>query len=203
MIVILDRQHIGKPGKSDLGAWADLDGDGKRGTHEMEANLTPLYIKGAQQYLEIRKHEAPVFDTGWYSERQARANELALNHPDLSVAYITCHLNAGKGDYSCVFYDQRSMAGKALAEHIVDAIKGLELDGVKRVLAKPSRRDDWTKHAWNTVRNIHNGPANISGVCFEPLFIDNEAHQQHLKPGPMHPIGQALAAGCLAWNAGR
>jgi hypothetical protein len=203
MIVVLDRQHIGKPGKSDLGAGVDLDGDGKVEIHEMEANLTPLYIAGAKQYLEIRNHNATVFQNGWYSERHQRANTLAATNPITSVAYAACHLNAGKGDYASIFYDKRSRSGKALAEHIADAIRGLELPGVKRVLAKPASPDDWTKHAWNTIRNIYNGPANISGVCFEPLFIDNEAHQPHLKPGPMHTIGQALAAGCLAWNAGR
>ena len=29
MVIILDRQHYGKPGQNDLGAGADLDGDGR------------------------------------------------------------------------------------------------------------------------------------------------------------------------------
>ena len=203
MIVILDRQHIGKPNKADLGAGADLDGDGVIEIHEMEANLTPLYIKGARQYLEIRNHNVNVIEEGWYSDRQRQANHVAKVNPTTSVSYVTCHLNAGKGDYASIFYDQRSRSGKALAEHIADAVRALELRGVKRVLAKPANPNDWTKHAWNTIRHIYNGPNNISGVCFEPLFIDTEGHQQHLEPGPMNTIGQALAAGCLAWNAGR
>jgi uncharacterized protein (DUF2141 family) len=203
MIVVLDRQHAGKPGKSDLGAGVDLDGDGTIETHEMEANLTPLYIAGAKQYLEIRSHNAAVFQNGWYSERHQRANTLATTNPITSVAYIACHLNAGKGDYASIFHDERSRSGKALAEHIADALRGLELHGVKRILVKPANPNDWTKHAWNTIRHIYNGPNNISGVCFEPLFMDNEAHQPHLTPGGLHTVGQALATGCLAWDAGK
>ena len=39
MIVILDRQHYGKPGKNDLGAGADLNHDGKVESDEREARL--------------------------------------------------------------------------------------------------------------------------------------------------------------------
>ena len=200
MIVVLDRQHIGKPGKSDLGAGADLDGDGKVEIHEMEANLTPLYIKGAKQYLEVRNHNVNVIEKGSYSDRQRLANRVAQANLGISVAYIACHLNAGNGDYASIFHDERSRSGKALAEHIADAIRALGLSGVKRVLVKAASPDDWTRHALATVRSIYRGPGNISGVCFEPLFIDNEQHQQHLEPDSMHKIGQALAAGCLAWS---
>ena len=49
MVLILDRQHYGKPGQNDLGAGADLDGDGVVELDEREANLTLLYINAAKQ----------------------------------------------------------------------------------------------------------------------------------------------------------
>ena len=81
MIVIFDRQHYGKPGKSDLGAGVDLDGDGKVETAEMEANLTPLYIHPARRLLEASGHSSYVFDNGWYADRHNRANALAKANP--------------------------------------------------------------------------------------------------------------------------
>ena len=40
MVLILDRQHYGKPGQNDLGAGADLDGDNVVAIDERVANLT-------------------------------------------------------------------------------------------------------------------------------------------------------------------
>ena len=56
MVVILDRQHYGKPNRNDLGAGVDLDGSGTIDNDEREANLTPLYIEAAKQLLEADNH---------------------------------------------------------------------------------------------------------------------------------------------------
>ena len=43
---------------------------------------------------------------------------------------------------------------------------------------------------------------NISGVCFEPFFIDSPAHAQLLTDDGLRLIGQALAVGCMSWAGG-
>ncbi len=76
MVLILDRQHYGKPNQNDLGAGADLDGDGKVELDEREANLTPLYIAAAKQLAEAEGHTVYVLDSGWYSDRHEQAVEI-------------------------------------------------------------------------------------------------------------------------------
>ena len=200
MITLLDRQHFGKPKKSDLGAGVDLDGNGKVDIHEMEANLTPLYINPAAEYLELRGHAATILQEGYYSFRHSTANSIAASNPNFGVAYAACHFNAGGGSKSLVFYDARSSGGKDLAESIVESIEKLNLPGITKAQAIAARSDDWTKNAWYTIKGIYAGPSNISGVCFEPLFLDNPAHQPYLTPHYLRLVGQALAAGCINWN---
>ena len=78
MIIIFDRQHHGKPGRSDVGATFDLDRDGVVETQEMEANITPYYYLPAKKLLEDLGHSVVVFDYGWYKDRHAKANAIAL-----------------------------------------------------------------------------------------------------------------------------
>jgi len=195
-IVILDRQHHGKPGgRGDLGARADLDGDGMVEAHEFEANLTPLYIASARDYLEPLGIEVVVLEWGSYKARHAYANAIAGAADGAPVAYIACHLNAGGGRYAAVLHDSRSRGGRGLAVTLADALEEEfdELSKGKAVPAGPGKR------AFVTYDGIFEGPGNISGVCFEPCFMDTPEHRPLLSPGGLSRIGRVLGAGCLTW----
>lgn len=201
VIALLDRQHYGT-GRG-LGAAADLDGDGLIEVHEREAMLTPLYITPAKRVFADNGHDATVISEGSYPLRhRVAATTAAINAPR-PVAYIACHLNAGgtagTGDYGVIFYDGRSAAGWALATAIAHRLRALDLDGVARILVRPTDPDGWTRRAHATISGIYRGPINISGVCFEPLFLDNPAHQAHLTEAGLSRIGEALALGCIDW----
>ena len=56
MVLILDRQHYGKPGRDDLGAGVDLNDDGIVERNEREANLTLIYIEAAKRFAEAEGH---------------------------------------------------------------------------------------------------------------------------------------------------
>ena len=109
MIVIFDRQHYGKPNQNDLGAGVDLDGDGTVETAEREANLTPLYYLPAKAALEALGHTVYVLDSGWYSERHQRADDIARNNPHELVAYLVSEKEAllsASSDSSAAVMDQ-------------------------------------------------------------------------------------------------
>jgi hypothetical protein len=202
MFVIFDRQHYGKPGKSDLGAGYDLDQDGDVAAQEREANLTPLYIEPAKKLLEGLGHTAYVFDSGWYSERHAKANALAAHFPNDRVAYLACHVNAGRGDYAVMIHDERSGGGKGLAAALSGAVSDRNLPGIRRSLVRAaSAGNDW-KRGYTTIKGIYSGPANISGVCVEPYFIDREEHRYLTTVQGGREIAEALVDGLVRWSAG-
>ena len=202
MHVIFDRQHYGKPNRNDMGAGADLDQDGKIEIHEQEASLTPFYIEGAREWLAAQGHTSVILDSGWYSSRHEEAVAIArkLTCP---VAYIACHLNAGGGSYASSFYDARSSGGKALAEHVTAAMSEASFPGVSKVIHRAAESTGTWRHAYNTIKGIYAGPANLSGLCFEPLFMDHTEHQKLLTEKGLQEIGRALARGCLAWSWAR
>lgn len=202
MIAILDRQHFGKPGRRrDLGAGYDLDGDGLVGDHEREASLTPYYIEAARKHVEAAGHGVIVEDRGWYSKRHIRANIFAAEARG-PVAYVACHINAGGGDYAAIIHDARSQNGKRLADLVAESLNDLHLAGVSRVIVRGATPDnDWSR-GLNTIKGIWSGPANICGICFEPLFIDCHAHRQWLNPVGLDSIGAALGSGLIEWALG-
>jgi hypothetical protein len=202
MIVIFDRQHYGKPNQNDLGAGVDLDGDGTVETAEREANLTPLYYLPAKAALEALGHTVYVLDSGWYSERHQRADDIARNNPHELVAYLACHINAGGGDYAVMIHDTRSGGGKRLAEALAQAIADADLPGVSRSLVRGASADnDWSR-AFNTIKGIYSGPGNISGVCVEPYFLDKAAHQWLATPEGAQLLSEALVDGAVRWASG-
>jgi hypothetical protein len=184
-LVILDIQHAGRPGKNDLGASHDFDGDGLVEQGENEAELTPLYADAAKEALEALGVQVEVFRSQSYKQRWKRAAKKAAE-VDGPVAYVACHLNAGaetgKG-YGLVCFDSRSSGGARLAR---DVGKELELefsaDEVSRVIwdarAATGNPTSWFPRAIHTISGIYDGPANLSGICFEPLFLD--AHSELL-----------------------
>ena len=127
MIVALDRQHVGKPGKriDDLGAWGDLDGDGEYSdVLESEAIWTGIISLHAEMELRRLGHSVYPMSHGRYSQRHRDANSARVD------VYIALHLNSLTGgrrtrsgqsaNYAAVFYDGRSSRanGPALADAI-------------------------------------------------------------------------------------
>ena len=198
MVIILDRQHYGKPGQNDLGAGADLDGDGVVELDEREANLTPIYISAAKELAESEGHTVYVLDAGWYSARHEQAIQIAKSHPDDMCAYIACHLNAGGGAYSLALHDYRSHGGKKLAKAVATEMSA-QLTEIDRHLVRAASPEDWT-NGYNTIKGIYAGPGNLSGVCFEPLFMDNVEHQKYLDHDGLALLGYILANACIAWG---
>lgn len=200
--VFLDRQHYGKPrpNHTDRGVPVDRDGDGKVETHE--ADLTPRYIAAAKAHLEAAGHTVTLVDTGTYSDRHAAVCNLARALPNAQrpAAYVACHLNAGGGSYGLIVPDARSKGGKAVAEQVKQSLRGsfssAELADVK---VFHGQSGDWTSNAWNTIKGIWAGPSWLSGICYEPVFVDT--HRALLSDANLDRIGVALANGLMAWGA--
>tara|TARA_R110000824_G_scaffold116395_3_gene267779 strand:+ start:258 stop:863 length:606 start_codon:yes stop_codon:yes gene_type:complete len=195
-LIFFDRQHAGKPGSKvgDRGAQADLDGDGKIESHEREAMLTPRYLLYAEERLLDLGHDVITLSDGWYSERHNRVNRYSGLASGKQV-YVAAHLNAGGGNYGAVFYDHRSVSGPRLARDIALKLKSAcpEIEGGVKVI--PAKPDDWTSHAFNTIRNVHSPVS----VCFEPCFVDNDIHHVLLTDDGLSKIGRALADGIHSW----
>ncbi len=199
---ILDRQHTGKSAASaDMGAWADLDGDGVQTIREYEALITPRYLWHAEVCTRSHGHLVIPMSDGTYTERHARAAKYASQAPQQRFAYVAAHLNAGNppGEYGSIFYDERSSGGKALALAIADGLRA-RCPELARVRTFPSSRNDWTANAFATIAGIYTGPANLAGVCFEPCFINQPDHRPLLQGPGLQRVGMALADGINAWS---
>lgn len=184
MLVILDRQHHGKPARDDRGASSgDL----------VEVELTEAYINAAADILRHAGLSVLVLEWGLYSARHEYARAVAAAVPG-PVAYVACHVNAGGGSYGLSCYDSRSRAGKGLSDCIADDLA--TLTGSAR--SEPASPDKWS-NAYHTIKGCYEGPANLSGCCFEPGFIDSEAHRWLWYADGLVRVGEALAAGVLAW----
>jgi N-acetylmuramoyl-L-alanine amidase len=198
--IALDRQHAGKERRpKDLGASADLDGDGRKSIHETEAMLTPFIALAAELRLRELGHTVYAISDGEYADRHDRVNSYGVD------VYIALHLNAGAGrkrgwkPYSAVFYDFRSDPdnGKRLAESIDRRLGGIEAIG--------SNRRVWATAETGWKRNPHYTIRGVRGVaiCLEPLFIDHPQHQQQLTAAGLEAVGHALANGIHDWHKAR
>ena len=199
MIAIFDIQHRGKPGRraGEMGAGFDFDGDGVIEIHEQEAYLTPIYAGAASERLALAGEKVVFLEYGTYAERHAKAIQIARSTSE-PVAYIACHLNAGGGDYGIILHDDRSVNGHRLSKHLAAALRaGFP---VPRVTTKGTAIAGTWKRAHTTIAGIYDGPENLTGVCYEPAFIDKHAHL--LTPEGLAAIGKALAEGVLAWSNG-
>ena len=188
-MIYIDIQHIGKPNRPhDMGA-----SFGDR-PEETEAYWTSLYAF----YLEMRLKELgyPVMrlTDGDYQDRHDRVNQYERNRSLATPSiYISAHINAGGGDYACMFYDSRSSRGYSLAKAIGDKLS--TLPNIGRCKAIPATSENWTKNAYYTIRNVQR-PISI---CSEPLFIDHDQHRQYLTHNQIHFIGEEIANGIHSW----
>ena len=193
MLIVLDRQHRGKPSKpSDLGAGYDIDGDGRIAISEREAMLTGLMALAAEARLIELGHEVVPMSDGHYHERHERANARGAD------AYIALHLNAGHGDYGAVFHDYRSLRGPGLAESIAGVLSDTA-DELKRVRVIDARPTDWTANAYRCI----SGLAAPIGIVYEPCFMDSPDHAPLLLEQGQRRLGNALAVGIHRWSETR
>ena len=172
-----------------------MDGDGEI-DHEIE--LTHKYITSAKAKLEDKGHFVHILESGWYGDRQTMANQIAKGNQGVHVAYIACHVNAGGGNYGSVFHDIRSVGGKNLAAEVGTALRLQFSSILARVITPGTSVTTWA-NAHSTIKGIWKGPGNISGVCFEPCFMDNPKHSSMLTDDGLCRIGQALTDGVLNW----
>ncbi len=220
-LVVLDIQHAGEPSRRDLGASHDLDGDGIVEECEHEARLTPIYAAAAQQVLEAAGHTVVIETAGTYASRHKRTIA-AAKKAGTPAAYVACHLNAGGGDYGLVCWDYRSECGAKMAK-LVGAALTLEFssDELRRVYpaeksaCAPSKKPGALSEAWKwemlpkydgsvfwprpyaTISGIYRGPATLSAICFEPVFMDT--HGALLDGRGLFRMGSALGLGLLQW----
>ena len=199
--IILDIQHAGRKSRpTDLGASADLDGDGVIERDEHEARLTPLYAMACQALALRDGVKVLRIDGGEYSARHRMAVELAASDPSRRWLYVACHLNAGGGNYGLVIADQRSTQGRNAAREVAEALDALP--ELTRTIAGVTAAEgsDWPR-AWGTISGIFAGPANLSGICFEPCFMDTPSHRPLLTAEGLTRIGEALYRGAVRWAA--
>ncbi len=186
-LVIISQDHHGKPGKNDHGA---SNGDLR------ETDLTRAYISAAVAALERTGVETLVLRWGWYGDRHAYARAAAKAVPG-RVVYVSCHVNAGGGSsgggsYGLVCHDSRSKAGARLSDAVSARLE--PLTGKSR--SEPASAGRWA-NAYNTIKGIYEGPGNLSGICFEPGFIDSEDHRHLWLADGLVRVGESLATGIL------
>ena len=188
LLVILDRQHTGKPGRpQDTGghsSFSDLS----------EARMVQKYLAAAEWSLRRGGASVIPLSDGAYHDRHTRARRYA-SRSALSI-YVAGHLNAGGGDYGAVFHDHRSVAGASASELVSRALHAAcpELDGTKVI---PARLGHWTTNAYYTIRGVYSGRP--CGICYEPAFMDNLDHAPLMTDEGLERIGTSLAKGIFDW----
>ena len=201
LVVILARQHGDKPGRWDVGASCDIDGDGTIQPDEQEVNITPGYIGAAVEQLSRTPHViAEVWGLGPYSWQHERAAAIALRRPRVPVLYLACHANAGGGDAALVGADVRSGWGKVAAGLIADELG--ELPGIDEGQVLDLVQDAPQRYRRNmlaTIDGIFDGPPNLSGAIIEAGFLDQPKHAHLWTPQGLQAIGEAIARGCMAY----
>lgn len=192
--LILDIGHAGKPSPRhyDRGAI-----HGQR----VEADLAEGYVNAAaelarQQGVHVSVLRPPA--AGWdYARRHREAIAVAKGTPGIRWLYAQAHLNSAERDarYGLVGYDPRSEGGKAAAGALATALeKHLKPLAIDRARAEAAE-GDWSRML-GTIEGIWAGPDNLSGVCFEPAFIQSDFWARPDAPGL---VGLAIVEGVQVW----
>ena len=193
MIVFIDRQHAGKPGRvDDRGAARDINGDGEISADEREAIWTArISIELEVKLIDMGIKVMPISD-GRYADRHQRVNAYA-NQMEAPHVYLAMHLNSGGGKYGSFFYDYRSANGLRLARQMSTQLELAvdELETCKAIKASP---DDWTKNAWYTIRGVGRPVA----ICCEPFFMDT--HTSLLSQSGIGRVSTAMAMALRNWR---
>jgi len=194
-IIVLDRQHVGKPSHDELGAWGDYDFDGIPDMVEQEAIMTAKYGLAAEIRLRELGHRVITMGDGRYEDRHERAKAYKAD------VYVAMHVNAGKGDYGLCIYDSRSAGGKKLADLVSGDLLKQCPELSRTVAAWTAPTGSPYPRAWNTIKGVYDGKP--VGLCFEPFFIDRPEHRQLASAEGLARVGFALAEGIHRFLAGK
>ena len=193
--LILDVGHVGKPAPDHRDRGATADG-------RVESDLAMRYVLAAEVYavkLGLAVHVVQPGPSGMrYSERHREAVQVAQRDRSRRWLYLQCHLNSAERDprYGLVGYDPRSAAGKRAAE-LLSASLAVELAGTIDRARAEAAEGDWSR-MMSTIAGIYVGPGTLSGVCFEPCFIQSRTLEQ---ADTVAKIGRALVDGAVRWAA--
>jgi hypothetical protein len=193
--LILDVGHVGKPAPDHRDRGATAEG-------RVEADIALRYVLSAEAYagkLGVAVHVIQPGPAGMkYSERHREAVQVAQRDRTRRWLYAQCHLNSAERDprYGLVGYDPRSAAGKRAAE-LLSASLAVELVGTVDRARAEAAEGDWSR-MMSTIAGIYAGPGTLSGVCFEPCFIQSRTLEQ---ADMVAKIGRALVDGAMRWAA--
>lgn len=201
-LTIWDRQHAGKRTRpTDMGAAADIDGDGQIEVWEREAELTPIYAEAGMAELTrlgLASHFIDPKGAGLQADYPARHREAVALAQDRSwTAYLACHLNAGGGNYGLVGYVPGSTRGRALAEAIA-----AELQASVHVISRcrvEALAGNWARGLPTIGGAMSTSAPWLAGVLLEPLFVDAPEHQSYIHQGGLTEVGRAIARGVRRW----
>jgi N-acetylmuramoyl-L-alanine amidase len=188
MIVILDRGH-GQKGKGDRFDPGVVAGKLR------EVDLTAAYIQAAVRALDAAGHVVHLLDTGTYDERHREALWIAKGAPQERGLYVQCHANAGGGKYGLIEHDARSSWGRTAAACLADALDELPEVPTARVWTLDS-----TQRGWSCIDGIYDSPT-LTGVLYEPGFVDSVVHSTLWTPDGLERVGRALAEGVERYAA--
>lgn len=201
-LLIWDRQHAGKRSRpADMGAAADMDGDGRIAVWEREAELTPRYIHAGSVEAEGWGLDSQVIDplgAGLQADYPQRHRDaVTLAHGREWAAYLACHLNAGGGDYGLIGHVPGSALGRALAEAIATELElAVPVISRCRVEALEGR---WVRGLPTIQGAASPKVTGLAGVLLEPLFLDAPEHQAFILQDGLTVVGQAIARGVRRW----
>jgi hypothetical protein len=125
------------------------------------------------------------------------AVQVAKATPGRRWLYAQGHLNSTAGAdpaYGLVGYDPRSAGGRAAAAHIARQLEAQARQVIRKARAEAAE-GPWSRML-STISGIYAGPANLSGICYEPAFIQAAELEWALVD-----IAHALVDGALAWAA--
>lgn len=183
MILAATIGHAGRPSR-----WSDR-GAAFEATEEV--SVVRRYLDAFDREARALGHTVVLLSDGEYSAQWARADAYQAR------VYLNCHVNAGGGDRGELFYDYRSIRGRALAE-VVAAELGQAVPWACRARAcRPdtngiSRDGDYSE-AFSCISGVK-----AVALCVEPYFLDGPRRAWFLDH--LDLIGQGLARGVDAWT---
>lgn len=164
-----------------------------------EPVLVAAYMEAARDALEATGATVVFVERGRLAARQTAANDAGRawlhEHPAGLVVYVACHVNSFPASYGAIFHDAQSTLGAKVGEHVRGVLQ--EIPELSRAILRATPGQSWG-NAYNTIKDIYSGPARMTGLCFEPYFIDEPSHRPLTTPEGCTHVGQALAAGLLS-----
>jgi len=182
--IVLDVGHLPREG-------AVYDPDGAGPLPELrETVLARTYRDVAADVL--RNEGFMVFGplSGPHSERWAATLLLASQHD--GVLYVSCHVNAGKGNYGRVFYVRALNEELTLTTSIANTMAFLVHGGMRPAIAALGA---WPR-PYACLAGFK-GERSVAASLLEPGFIDNDKNANLWTEAGLVSLGRGLAAGIV------